>query len=353
MTYPLGSTASGVSLREVIWRNRLLVSIVALHALAGIAVGQHLGISYWSSASTKILGVLLNLSAFAFANYVLWRFAVAVFRVKPKKPISWMIADFRKIVSNRSATSDTLIGFMCIAVLTVSYSYLKTVLPLLQPYSWDPLFANLDRTLHGQDTWQLLWPVLGNPYVTTLVNLAYHSWFFLIYIAVCLACFDRRNPGRSMVFLVAFALCWSLGGNLFATLFASVGPVYFEVFGFGDTFTHQMELLHASNEISPVAALQWQQVLFDGHFNGGPIRGISAMPSMHVATSTLLAIYAFSYTRWLGWLMTAFAVVILVGSIHLAWHYAVDGYAALLLAILCWRTADLLNRRFGPTAPRL
>ncbi|WP_299944476.1 phosphatase PAP2 family protein [uncultured Ruegeria sp.] len=244
---------------------------------------------------------------------------------------------------------DAIAGYISVILLIVTFSYLKDEIPSVNPYSWDPLFAQLDRFLHGgHDPWTLLQAILGSPYLTTLVNMAYHGWFVLIYMAVCLACIDRRDPNRSMTFLVAFALCWSIGGNLMAIIFSSVGPVYYQPFGFGDTFVPLVEFLHESHEISPVWALEWHQLLLDGYFNDGPISGISAMPSMHVATSVLLAIYGFSYSRWLGWSLTAFAVVIMLGSVHLAWHYAIDGYVSTALVFFLWWLAKKLTARFGP-----
>lgn len=297
-----------------------------------------------------ILVSFKNLSMFMIANFLLWRFAVAIFKVKPRKPIQWMIADLRSILSNRTHVSDALAGFFSILVLIVTFTYLKEAIPLVNPYSWDQFFIQLDRDLHGgYDVWTLLHPVLGSPYVTTAISMAYHGWFLLIYMAVCLACLDRRDPNRSMAFLVAFALCWSVGGNLLATIFASVGPVYTEPFGFGDTFALQLELLRASHEISPVGALEWHEILLDGFLNDGPVRGISAMPSMHVATSVILAFYGFAYSRWAGWALTVFAGVILLGSVHLAWHYAVDGYVSIILAIAIWWLAKVLTKHFGPT----
>lgn len=351
LTHPAETAISNVRLPQVLWRNRLLIALITLHILAGVVTGIYLGVSYWSSAAPKILGSFLSLSLIVGTYFVLWRFAVAVFQVKPKKPIRWMISDFKRIVSNRDHASDAAVTFLCIIALTITYSYLKGVIPLLNTYSWDPLFAQLDRTLHGgHNVWEWLWPVLGSPYLTTAINAAYHGWFMVIYLAVCVACFDRRDPSRSMVFLVAFTLCWSLGGNLLGTVLASVGPVYYQPFGFGDTFAPQMELLRASHQSSPVWALEWHQMLLDGHFNDGPVRGISAMPSMHVATTVLVTIYGFTYARWLGWMLTAFTVVILLGSVHLAWHYAVDGYASIMLAFVFWWLAKWLTARFGPTA---
>jgi len=41
----------------------------------------------------------------------------------------------------------------------------------------------------------------------------------------------------------------------------------------------------------------------------------------------------------LGWLLWAYALVIFLGLVHLAWHYAVDGYVGPGLALLFWAIA--------------
>jgi membrane-associated phospholipid phosphatase len=65
-----------------------------------------------------------------------------------------------------------------------------------------------------------------------------------------------------------------------------------------------------------------------------------------------MAIIAFKYRRWAGIMMTIFASLIMVGSVMLAWHYAVDGYAGILIAILCWKASGWLIRSpIGPFAP--
>ncbi|MEX0308169.1 MAG: phosphatase PAP2 family protein [Ruegeria sp.] len=285
-----------------------------------------------------------------FANFILWRLGVAIFSVKPKKPIQWMLQDLRAKLTDTEKAPDAVIGYVSIVAMIMTFMFLKDEIHALNPSLWDTQFAKWDRFLHGGvDPWTLLWPILGSPLVTTAVNLAYHIWFPMMYIAVCVACLDRRDPVRSTVYLVSFALSWFVGGNILATVFASVGPVYFEPFNLGTDFAPQMELLRQSNEISPVWALDVQSMLLEGYQNAGLARGISAMPSMHVCSSVLLALYAFTYSRWLGWAMTAFAVVIVMGSVHLAWHYAVDGYASIILAFVFWWLSKRLTARFGPS----
>jgi hypothetical protein len=64
--------------------------------------------------------------------------------------------------------------------------------------------------------------------------------------------------------------------------------------------------------------------------------GISAAPSMHVTIASLMAMSLFSVNRKLGFIAWIYAAIIEIGSIHLAWHYAVDGYLALLFTSIIW-----------------
>lgn len=343
--------APSFSLLGTLRRNRLLLSLISLHVAFALAVSLYVGRSYWGTAASELMGMASKLLLFMFANFIIWRLGVAMFSVRPKRPIQWMLHDLRSKLLDPEKAPDALISFLCMVALIVTYTFLKNEIHALNPSLWDVEFAQWDRFLHGgTDPWLLLQPVLGNPYVTTAVNVAYHLWFALMYVAVCVACLDRSDPTRSTVFLVAFVLCWFIGGNLLATVFASVGPVYFEAFGLGDTFATQIELLKHSDTISPVWALNVHDLLIQGYLDGGLARGISAMPSMHVASSVLLTLYAFSYARWAGWIMVAFTGIIMLGSVHLAWHYAIDGYVSVFLMLFLWWLAQKLTLRFGPNS---
>jgi membrane-associated phospholipid phosphatase len=76
--------------------------------------------------------------------------------------------------------------------------------------------------------------------------------------------------------------------------------------------------------------------------------GISAFPSMHVAMAVLFALYATRRSRLVGLLMWAFAAIIMVGSVILGWHYAVDGYASVLISIAIWKACGHFLARFAP-----
>jgi membrane-associated phospholipid phosphatase len=54
--------------------------------------------------------------------------------------------------------------------------------------------------------------------------------------------------------------------------------------------------------------------------------------------AALFACLAFEVRRWFGWVCVAYAAILQIGSIILGWHYAVDGYAGLILACAIWLT---------------
>lgn len=66
--------------------------------------------------------------------------------------------------------------------------------------------------------------------------------------------------------------------------------------------------------------------------------------SMHVASSVLMAIFLYQRALWLGRLVAVFAMAMMIGSVLLTWHYAVDGCAGAVIAVICWVVAGWLVR---------
>ena len=52
--------------------------------------------------------------------------------------------------------------------------------------------------------------------------------------------------------------------------------------------------------------------------------------------------------RTLGIAFTTFAGFIVIGSVHLGWHYAIDDYAAIIGTWLIWWAVGRLLNRQGP-----
>ena len=105
----------------------------------------------------------------------------------------------------------------------------------------------------------------------------------------------------------------------------------------------------AHNSLESIAL---QQMLLGSHTQTKMAMGvgISAMPSVHNALAILYCLTTFAINRKLGILFGLYAFAIWIGSIHLGWHYAVDGVASLILMIGLWKLTGLVAERLDKQA---
>jgi membrane-associated phospholipid phosphatase len=325
--------------------NKLFLMLVVAHFAITVAVASYAGLAY-SNSAVNMLFVLFGtlIPAYLFGLLVA-RFIYMAIVIRPARPASWLVADIRAKVFDLNRLVTGLATLTVLSLFFSNFSFLKEAIPMLNPYAWDEVMMQVDRTLHGGfDVYQILMPFFGGPMLLTVLGGAYVIWLFLLYFMTFIAAFTKLNPQARSAFLVAFVLTWGIGGNLIATVFSSVGPVYYAPMGLGDVYEPLMQHLRALGEMMKVPSLLVQNMLWEGYTSGKTVAGISAFPSMHVASSTLLACYAFSFHRYAGWLISAFTGIIMVASVMLGWHYAVDGYAGFALALISWKTAMWLCR---------
>jgi hypothetical protein len=266
--------------------------------------------------------------------------------VRPSRLTRWIMEDLRGNYLTRDRLLPGLLVLVVTSPFNSSFTFFKTQIPFFNAFTWDRTFASWDRWLHGgAQPWELLQPFLGWPQVTTAINAVYHAWFFVLFAVLFWQAFstaDRRLRAR---FFMSFYLSWILIGTLAATLLASAGPVYYQRLlgedgGFADLFAY----LEVASRTSPVWALEVQERLWTGYEarQVGTGAGISAMPSMHVAMAVLFALLARKGARRLYPLFVLYAVAILVGSVHLGWHYAIDGYVAAIMVWVIWMVSGRL-----------
>jgi hypothetical protein len=233
------------------------------------------------------------------------------------------------------------------APLMIAFAALKEEIPAIHPFAWDQTFLQMDLWLgHGTLPWQYLQPLLGFPPVTAALSLVYDLWFVVMFGSLFCMAYSAKRSELRMQFLIAFALCWFLVGNVFATILSSAGPCFYGNLIHGpDPFAAQMIYLREASRHWPVWSIQVQDLLWHSYATGdGAVKGISAMPSMHVTIAVLVACLGCRLGRRWAIASVLFAILIFIGSIHLGWHYAVDGIAGGGLAVLFWRTAGWAAR---------
>ena len=319
---------------------RWFVGLIALYCGAALLIGHLAGaasVVSLSLYSESFVTVILAAIVVFFLGHAVY---VMVVR-RPEALTHAIVSDLRHTYLTPQRLASGLTVLILLPLFISAFTSFKSMIPLINPFHWDPAFAAWDRLLHGGvEPWRLLQPLFGYPLATSAVNAVYHAWFFVMFGVLFWQAFALSRPRLRMQFLLTFLLSWIVIGTVAATLLSSAGPVYFErVVGEDGGFGALLDYLRAANAHYPVLALDVHDKLWLRYQDGGTAlgSGISAMPSMHVSMAYLFALVAWRFSRWLGLLFSVFALLILIGSVHLAWHYAIDGYLAVALTWVLWR----------------
>jgi hypothetical protein len=277
-----------------------------------------------------------------FISLVLFGLAAQVVGVcwtnRPERPFHYLARYSREFL-----TLERLLGAAIVLALlplhSIAFMFFKLMIPLIRPFCWDEQFAAWDQALHfGRQPWEYL--QFNSPLVTRLVDASYLTVFGVMAVLLGWYIFcDPRSKLRQQ-FLWTYLLSWFLLGNVAATALSSAGPCFYAHLVPGSSpFAPLMASLIEMNQTHPLHAVFLQEFLWTEYLKEGLSYGqsISAMPSMHVSIAALLVIATWNLNRWISLVMLANAILILVGSVHLGWHYALDGYVGAFGTWLIWR----------------
>lgn len=300
---------------------------------------------------------LIAMSIPVLAVIVLRVFGEAVYHILHVRPFRWVglwqgVRNSELFSGERAAAA--VIPILLLPLFASVFTSFKVSIPQLAPFSWDPLLMRYDQIMHGGvHPWEIIQPALGHPLVTSTISYLYNLWQGTL-LVVYWQIFRIKDRPLRMRFLLSFVLAWIAMGSVGAFVFSSAGPCYYGAVAEGpNPYADLMSYLHEAHgqyrNWSIIAQdYLWRIYLNDTAHLGG---GISAMPSLHVAVALLLVFLARTYGRRFTWLAGAYLGVILVGSVHLGWHYALDGYAGLAGGWLAWIAAGWLVRHVVPSAP--
>ena len=277
-------------------------------------------------------------------------FSVMIFD-RPRYLTKAIIADMR-----RYFTLDRLLTFLplffLIPIFFSLFTSAKNMIPVIQPFSWDPAFADLDAWLHfGRQPWEWLQPVLGFAAATFVVGVFYKLWFVIKFFVMYWQAFSLSRPALRERFFIALLGIWIVNGTILAMLLSSAGPCFY---GFlhpdlPNPYADLMAYLQDVAQVVPVYDLRVQDYLWKAYQGHTTIlfSGISAMPSMHVSLACLFFLLARHYGRPQKIFFGVFLMGTMVGSVHLGWHYAADGYLSLITTLPIWWLAGKIVNAYS------
>ena len=232
-----------------------------------------------------------------------------------------------------------------------AYTWAKVSIPFAVGYGWEEYWANADRLIFGDDAWRLLHAIFPAWLAPAWTFFYAVIWgFALVFSGALITAFASRRFAAT--FFTALMLSWLLGGIVMAYGISAAGPVFAHLADpdlAGRFLPLRTELVRILGEDDLV--LKSQRYLAAGMkvkiaLKGG---GISAMPSMHIATATILVLRAWR-TRWLPcaccfWMLTFF------GSVYLGYHYAVDAPVAAVPLSAAFHIAGFAGEPQHPVKP--
>lgn len=299
------------------------------------------------------LWTVLGLSMPIVLFCIVWMRLYHVVRYdRPVHPLVAVLNNIWQYLANSKRMANGLPMLLIMMIFALIFADVQGKILTINPAIWDSTFANWDRVLHfGHHPWQWLQPILGYAPVTFMINLNYNIWFFVMWMYFVYFGFAERSSELRTQFFLSFIVTWIVGGSILATIFSSGGPCYYSRLGLSpDPYVDLMAYLRAVNNVFPVWAIDIQDALWRGHLNHVEMSEVSAMPSMHNASTLLFVLASFRISRFWGWVLSAHAALIFIGSIHLAWHYAIDSYVSWALVLVIWFAMAPVSRWWHKTA---
>lgn len=294
----------------LLWPEECLFA-VALTLVAGLALVT--GAVSWAlvAASAVLVGALI--AGFALSRRR--RTVASGAAVRAGGP-----ARLARIVGG---VARTAVPFLSCLVI---YSSLRVITPELDFPLVDPALIEFDRAVFGGDVSRWLNDTLGSPALTLFMAICYLS-YGLSQGAYAIFSYLRGHVREYHDFALAISITAVVGYSGYV-LVPGVGPHIYQTDVYADPLPgHEGSIGGALDAITAVQ---------------GPARDL--FPSLHTAMTVVLMIYLWRDARRLFWWYLPIGLGLLLSTLYLRKHYAVDLLAGTVLAVLAVVVAGRVNR---------
>lgn len=217
-------------------------------------------------------------------------------------------------------------------IILFSFDSMSGLTHFVNPHAADGALASLDISIFGEAPGIMLQPFI-RPWLTTILQLCYTS-YYAIPIAFCLMLYfqGRRAEFDRTVFGIVMAFFLSYIGYL---LVPALGPRFY----LKDAFT--ADLMRG-----PVASA------IDAALNILEGENWDAFPSGHTMIVLVVLIYAWRIDRRFFRGALPFAAGLILSTVYLRYHYAVDVIAGMALAPVSAVISERLFCRLSGNKPQ-
>ncbi|HWU61956.1 MAG TPA: phosphatase PAP2 family protein [Ensifer sp.] len=320
-----GGPANGIKrLRTRVDDTPTWLPFLVVTGLYTIGAGILYPVAFWHLA----LLTASQMIVFSLAFIVL-AICLGALRKAPHRPLDQVLGTLR-------SKGRFILGGLILFILGLSaYTTYKINIPGVVPFYADPYLADIDRFLYGRNAWRVMHEAPLQ--VGMLVDFFYTRVWPAVLLFSVLGALTFVEGVRLQRFAWALFFVYAVLGTLLATVFASVGPIFYPEFYPG---TAQFMQLKPAIENNPYITniTSYSDYLLYAYRSREFVfaSGISAFPSVHVAVATLAAWFLTSFGRRCAVIGWTNAVIVQYGSIYSGWHYAIDGDASLILVSACW-----------------
>jgi hypothetical protein len=309
-------------------------AIVAVEYLVALAIEARIGFAYSIPFLSYFISALTVIGIAASIAICIRLFNL--YRDGEDRPTKALIADLPRFAPFAFAV-------LLVALSWAATMWLKVMLPLTVGFWADQPLADLDALILGADAWILAHWLFW--WTDPVIDQVYASWAPVKFVVLCAVILAPEGPRKTQA-LISYFLCICIG-LLAQYALPSAGPIFFALTDHGARFAD----LPVKPWAAEAAKYLWADYLHrDGKIGGG----ISAMPSIHVVGALWIALVVRSYLSKLAVFGFAFFAFVLIGSVYLGWHYALDGIAGAAITGGAWYASGRWARfshREEPWAP--